>query len=244
MALSSKRRLKDADCSFGKQNLYVIEPSNGTVGRVTRKGRASVLAALPAGFLDGIAFDGAGRFGHRLLVADLVGAEINIYGIDCRGRMRRFGQGLPHVEGGMVVAPAGFGRFGGQLIAADELSGNIYAFSAKGGTTLIANSGLPAGGDVGTESLGFFPEAAATYPAAFVASAQGASSGDGANSVLSIGPKGLRRAGLRPGDLLAASEPAGTTVRVRCAGKCSVRRVAGGPAAAHVEGHIAFALPR
>jgi hypothetical protein len=244
MALSSNRQLKYANCSFGNQNLYAIEPSNGSVVRVTRKGKASVLTALPAGFLDGIAFDGVGRFGYRLLVADLVGAEINLYGIDCRGRARLFGQGLPHVEGGMVVAPAGFGRFGGELIAADELTGNIYAFSAKGETKLIANSGLPAGGDVGTESLGFFPGAAASYPTAYVASAQGATNAPGANSVLSIGPNGLRRARLRPGDLLAASETAGTTVRVRCAGKCSVRRVADGPAAAHVEGHIVFALPR
>jgi len=106
----------------------------------------------------------------------------------------------------------------------------------------MVNSGLPAGGDIGTEALGFFPRAAATYPTAYVASALGATIGQGANSVLSIGPNGLRQAALQPGDLLAASETAGTTVRVRCARKCSVRRVADGPAAAHVEGHIVFAF--
>jgi hypothetical protein len=239
--LSSGRRLKYANCSFGNESIYTIEPSNNTIARVTRKGRASVFTTIPAGFLDGIVFDDVGRFGHRLLVtARLTNGSITLYGVDCRGRVRIFAQGLPNVEGGMVVAPRSFGRFGGQLITADENSGIIYAVSPSGSWRVVAPTGLPAGGDVGVESLGFFPTAAASFPTAYVASAQGATIGSGSNSILSISPNGLRRAGLRPGDLLAANETAGTAVRVRCAKTCSVVRVADGPPTAHVEGHIIF----
>jgi hypothetical protein len=49
------------------------------------------------------------------------------------------------------------------------------------------------------------------------------------------------RAGVRPGDLLVASEGGAQTVAVRCRARCSVKHVADGPSVAHAEGHIAFA---
>jgi hypothetical protein len=57
----------------------------------------------------------------------------------------------------MAVAPTSFGRYAGDLIAPDELTGNIYAISPTGHASLIANSGLAHGQDIGTESEGFVP---------------------------------------------------------------------------------------
>ena len=63
----------------------------------------------------------------------------------------------PKLEGGIAVAPASFGRFAGELIAPDENSGRVYAISPEGRSTLLADSGLARGGDVGVESAGFVP---------------------------------------------------------------------------------------
>ena len=126
--------------------------------RIDGHGKAARFANLPAGtFPDGIAFDPVGRFGKRLLVTGVVGPVTKLYAIDCRGRARVVVGDGPRVEGGMAVAPRGFGRFGGDLIAADEGSGRIFAFGANGRVRLVAESGLPAGGDIGVEGVGFVP---------------------------------------------------------------------------------------
>ena len=242
IALSPGRRQSARECSFGRGAVYAIEPSNHTIVKVTRSGTASTFATLPDGFLNGIAFDRVGRFGHRLLVTDSVDGAINLYGLDCRGRSRTFGTGLPRVEGGMVVAPRGFGRFGGQLIAPDEHGGAIYAFAPDGSSHRIARSGLPSGADIGVESAGFIPPSASEHRvAAYVSSAHGSTTGPGADSILRLGGRAIHRLPLRPGDLLVASETAATSVRVRCGSRrCSVQKVADGPPAAHVEGHVVF----
>ena len=66
------------------------------------------------------------------------------------------------MEGGLVVAPTGFGSFAGDLIGPDELSGDLIAVRPDGSSAVIARSGLPTGGDIGVESLGFVPMAIAT----------------------------------------------------------------------------------
>jgi hypothetical protein len=61
------------------------------------------------------------------------------------------------MEGGIAVAPASFGRYGGDLVAACEASGRIFAVSPGGTVVTLAASGLPRGGDIGVESTGFVP---------------------------------------------------------------------------------------
>jgi len=46
----------------------------------------------------------------------------------------------------------------------------------------------------------------------------------------------------RGGDLLIATEDGANSIDVRCAATCAVRFVAAGPAVAHAEGHVVFAL--
>ena len=63
----------------------------------------------------------------------------------------------PRVEGGMVVAPSTFGRFAGDLLAPDEYTSKVYAFTPSGQVRLVVRTGVPSGGDIGTESLGIVP---------------------------------------------------------------------------------------
>jgi hypothetical protein len=142
------------------------------------------------------------------------------------------------VEGGIVVAPPRFGRFGGQLIAPDEHSGNIYAISASGRATLLARSGLPNGGDIGVESLGFVP---ARFAGALVADrGTPGNPHPGDNAILRVPHSALTATGVRSGDLLAVAEASASTIAVRCTKTCTVREVAVGPHQAHIEGHVVF----
>jgi hypothetical protein len=243
--IASGRHLRYANCSFGRDAVYALDQSiTPGVVKVTRAGIALRFVTLPPGNNPtAITFDRVGRFGYRLLVAARVGGLTTVYGIDCRGRLRVFAQGAPPVEGGMTVAPHGFGRFGGRLIMPDELTGNIYATGPKGKTRLVANADTPSGPDTGVESLGFVPPRFDRRRfAAYVSSAHSDSDfGPGTQTILSLGPSALRRAGIHAGDLLGANEKEGTTAAIRCAERCFTRPVAKAPPAAHVEGHIIFA---
>jgi hypothetical protein len=207
---------------------------------ISAQGRARRFASLPSGqALSGIAFDGTGRFGYRLLVTAEAHGQTTVYGIGCDGRVARVAAGAPPMEGGIVVAPATFGKFAGDLIAPNETSGRVYAVSPSGQVTLLAESGLPAGGDIGVESAGFVPPGATAAYLADRLSPGNRHPGD--DAILRLSKTALDRAGILAGDLLVGSEGGALTIDVRCAARCTVRYVATGPAIAHAEGHIAFA---
>lgn len=247
IARSSGQAVAAAGCRFARDAVYALEPQKrkGVIA-VDARGRARRLARLPgAGLPNGIAFDTSGRFGRRLLVTATASGRTTLFALDCRGGVRTLTRTAPPVEGGMAVAPGRFGRFAGQLIAPDELSGRILAIAPSGRTTLVAHSGLPRGGDVGVESAGFVPRGFGPGWTAYLADR--ASPGNphpGDDALLTLGGRSLLRAGVRPGDLLVASEGGARTVVVRCGRSCRVRRVADGPALAHAEGQIAFARSR
>jgi hypothetical protein len=108
---------------------------------------------------------------------------------------------------------------------------------------LRANSGLPHGPDTGVESEGFVPLGARDAVVADRLTPGNPHPGD--NVVLRISAARLRAAGVRPGNLLVATEGAALTDAVSCsAAGCQVRLVSKGPGIAHLEGHIAFARLR
>jgi hypothetical protein len=241
LALADSYPGRTDQCSFGKNMIFALEPvTRPGVIVISPQGRARRFASLPAGgFLSGIAFDGTGRFGHRLLVTDRFGGRTTVFGIGCDGRVSAIAVGAPVVEGGIVVAPAAFGEFGGDLIATDETSGRVYAVDPSGTVVTLVRSGLPAGGDIGVESAGFVPPRAA---AAYLADRfNPGNKHPGDNAVLRLSAADLARAGIRTGDLLVATEGGAKTIDVRCEATCTVRYVAAGPAIAHPEGHIVFA---
>ncbi len=227
---------------FGAGTVYALKLSRPQgVFAIAPHKAVRVLATLAApGLANGIAFDTTGRFGYRLLVTVSGGGRTTVYAITCGGHVSTVTTSAPTVEGGMVVAPAGFGRFGGDLIAPDELSGKIYAITPTGRPRLLAVSDLPRGQDIGVESLGFLPPGSGPYEVFTSDRVTAGSLHPGDNVTLELGSAALRSAGAAGGDLLAGTEGGALVDAVACGPEhCSVRKVAAGPKIAHGEGHIA-----
>ena len=241
LVLASSVPVRGDHCSFVGGTAFAIQPgTRPAVIMISPQGRARRFASLPAGHaLSGIAFDATGRFGHRLLVTAESGGRTTVFGLGCDGRVSTVAAGGPPAEGGIVVAPASFGKFGGYLIAPNETSGRVYAVSPAGQFVTLVRSGLPAGGDIGVESAGFAPPGAIAAYLADRFSPGNRHPGD--DAILRLSAAGLARAGIRAGDLVVATEGGARTIDVRCAATCAVRYVAAGPAIAHGEGHITFA---
>lgn len=226
---------------FGARTVYALRLTGGRgVVAIDPAGRVRRLATIGApGLIDGIGFDTTGRFAHRLLVTINAGSRTTVDAIDCRGRVTTITRSAPRLEGGIAVAPRTFGGFGGFLIAPSETTGQIWAITPKGHSILLARSGLQHGGDIGVESEGFVP--GGTQDALLADRFTPGNRHPGDDVVLRIRASALATAGVRPGDLLVATEGGALTDDVRCDSRgCRVRLVATGPAVAHAEGHIAF----
>jgi hypothetical protein len=239
----ARRRVPGVRCSFHRDDIYALD-ADTTPGivRVTAGGKALRIGDLPPkAFASGIALDQTGRFGYRLLVAAVFDSTTTIYAVDCLGRMTTVAEGAPHLEGGMTVAPRSFGKFGGDLIAADETGGSIYAVSPDGHVTVVARPEVPHGGDIGVESLGFVRSPLGRTGVAYLADLSAPQSPTkGSDSLLALPSSVLGQAHLEPGDLVAVTEAGARTIAVRCAARCTSRRIAEGPAATHGEGHVTF----
>jgi hypothetical protein len=241
IALSSGERVANAGCRFPTGSVYALRLNHGDgVTVINARGIPRRFARLsPRGLEDGIAFDTTGGFGHRLLVTATANGQSTVYAIDCRGHVTVLTRNLPRVEGGIAVAPPTFGRFAGDLVAPDELSGTIYAVTPAGRTSRVAQSGLPHGQDIGVESGGFVPARFADALVADRRTRRNRHPGD--DLILRLSRAALTAAGVSPGDLLVASEGGAETIAVTCrAQACQVRHVANGPPIAHIEGHIVF----
>jgi len=243
LTVAADDRVAGAGCSFRAGTIFALEP-HGQPGVIAigTDGRARRFTSLPGTLTPtGIAFDTTGRFGHDLLVTARGPAGTTVLGIDCTGRARTVAAHAPAMEGGIVVAPASFGRYGGDLVAAGEGSGRIFAVAPDGVVVTLAASGLPRGGDIGVESTGFAPPGFGAGSTAYLADRYSpGNKHPGTNSILRLPGAELVRAGVRAGDLLAATEASARTIVVHCGRTCGVRYIAIGPEITHAEGHIAF----
>jgi hypothetical protein len=230
-------------CAFPTGAIYAIQPSRPPgVIMINANGQARRFVSV-AGTLtpDGITADTTGRFGHALLVTARNGTGTTVLAINCTGGVHTITAHAPHMEGGMSVAPASFGRYGGDLIGPDESTGRVYAIAPDGRASLLVQSGLPHGGDIGVESTGFVPPGFGPDNAAYLADRfSRGNKHPGTNSILRLPGRELIRAGVRPGDLLVATEGSARTIDVHCAAACTVRYIAIGLAISHAEGHIVF----
>ena len=247
IAVSPGLAVKTANCRFGRDVVLALDVRASPPGitRISATGVVTALATISgASGLGGIALDTVGDFGHRLLVTGPSGGgQTQVWAIDCRGTVTSIGTVPVALEGGIAVAPRGFGQYGGQLVAPNEGDGSIYAVSAAGQLTKVAESGVPAGGDIGVESVGFVPAVRVT---AYLADRGTPVSGQphpGTDSLLRLNATALTSVGVRKGDLLVATEGAATLVRIRCASQCVVATIATGPPAAHGEGHLLLVPP-
>src|SRR5256714_1847842 len=240
IARGTGKAVSGARCKFVRDTIYALEPSlSPGVVAIDTKGRARRFADLPAGLPNGIALDEVGRFGYRLLVTEVANNQTSVFAIDCKGRVTTITSSAPVVEGGVAVAPASFGAFGGDLIAPDELTGIIWAIDPTGNATQVAQSPLLHGPDTGVESAGFVPARFDAGWSAYVADrGTPGNPHPGNDEILRLSGTDLVGAGVQVGDLVVVSEASAQTVVVHCAATCTIREMADGPQTAHIEGHV------
>lgn len=242
IAMAGGVEMPGLNCGWQAGDVYALELSAQPPGvvRVTATGQPSRFVDTPqVDSLGGIAFDGTGRFGNALLVAGRRGDKTVVLSIDCRGKVRVLTDSAPPMEGGMAVAPQKFGDHGGDLIGVDENSGNIVFIRYDGTSGVLLASGLPAGGDVGVESVGFIPpEFVHRGGAAYVADRRSPGSPTGGNDTIwRMSGTALTQAGIDDNDLVVATEGGGRTIVVRCRTTCRIIPL-GQAGNAHVEGHV------
>ena len=237
-------RVPGSRCAFPAGDVYALRLAHGNgVTLITAQGAVRKFASLPhRGLENGITFDQAGRFGHRLLVTTGMSGRTVVTAVDCRGRIQVLTRRAPRAEGGIAVAPDAFGRFGGDLIVPDELSGNIYALTPAGRVAGVIASGLPHGQDIGVESEGVVPPLFNDALVSDRRTRRNRHPGD--DLVLAASRSALAAAGVRAGDLLVVGEGGAATVDVRCQASCRVRPIGHGPPIAHIEGHVVFTTTR
>ncbi len=243
LTMSSGREVTSAGCEFARDDVFVLR-LHAPLGitRIDEQGHATAFANVTGvDSLNGIAFDTTGKFGFRLLVSGPRNGKTVIAAVDCKGKVDFITQSAPVLEGGLAVAPKGFGAFGGDLIAPDELSGKIYAIGPDGAVRVVALSGLPAGPDTGVESLGFVPRGFRRHGEVYYSDrATPGNPHPGTDSLLRLSAAALLAAGVRDGDLLGATEGGATMIAVRCGATCHVLTVVATPSTSHGEGHIEF----
>jgi hypothetical protein len=245
--VSSGHRTEDAECNFSRDDVFVLRLHAPLgVTRVDKQGRATLFATVNGiDSLNGITFDTTGKFGYRLLVSGPSAGKTAVATIDCNGKVQFITRTAPVVEGGLAVAPRGFGSFGGDLIAPDELSGKIYAIAPNGTVTVVALSGLAAGPDTGVESLAFVPKGLTRGGEVYYSDrATPGNPHPGTDSLLRLSASALAAAGVHDGDMLGATEGGATMVAVSCRKTCHVVTVVGSASTSHGEGHIAFTVTK
>ena len=231
-----------AGCSFQTGDVYVLR-LHAPLGlnRVDSRGQKTAFASIPnVTALSGITFDTGGAFGYRILVTGTAGpGKTEVAAIDCAGTVSVITRTAPTVEGGLDIAPATFGAFARMLIAPDELSGNIYAIGADGSAQTVVASGLPKGGDIGVEAVGFVPHGwhGNVYYSDRVTKG---SPHPGDDKLLALTSDSLAGLGVQEGDMLSATEGGATLISVRCAATCTVQKLITIATRAHGEGHLVF----
>lgn len=245
LTVSSGHEVSDAECNFKTDDVFVLR-LHAPLGitRIDKQGHATLFATVTGiDSLNGITFDTTGKFGFRLLASGPSAGKTAVVAIDCHSNVQFITRAAPALEGGLAVAPMGFGSFGGDLIAPDELSGKIYAIRPDGTVSVVAVSGLPAGPDTGVESVAFVPKGLTHGGDVYYSDrATPDNPHPGTDSLLRLSASALAAAGVHEGDMLAATEGGATMIAVSCRVTCHVGTVIGTPSTSHGEGHIAFTV--
>jgi hypothetical protein len=229
VTMAGNDRVVGTQCSFRSSMIFALQPG-GRPGIIPIGAdvRARRFASPPATVNPtGITLDATGHFRHKLLVTASNRAETTVRTIDCAGEVRDH-QPCPAMEGGIAVAPASFGRYGGDLVAPSVKPAG--ASSPSGQTAQWSRSGYPACRTAATSAsraaaLCRSDSAPATPPISPTGSPR--QQDPGTDSILRLPGRELINAGVRPGDLLVATEASARTIVVRCASSCTARYIAG-----------------
>ena len=246
LAVSQGGHVNAAECDFVRDETFLLRlhvPMG--INRVSAAGDESgpFTNITGATALSGIAFDTVGAFDHRLLVLGRSGAKNILFAIDCNGAVQVITDAAPGPEGGLAVAPTGFGSFGGALIVPNETNGTIYAVAPDGTSKVIVKPTLPQSFGVTMESVGFVPSGFMSRGGAvyFADWKFADASYPGSDTLLRLTSEQLSAAGVQDGDMLATTELGGALISVHCETSCTVTQLVG-PTKAHGEGHIAFTV--
>jgi len=245
LALSPGLHVSVAGCDFARDDVFVLRPDKPFgITRVDANGHATNFADITGvDTLTGIVFDTVGRFDHRLLVTGPHGQHSTVLAIDCKGGTALITQVAPPLEGGLAVAPAGFGTHAGELIAPDESSGAILAISAGGQSTILVASGIAHGGDIGVESAAFIPPGFSASGTAYIADRATANNPHpGTDTILRMPSAEMTPAAVHDGDLLVVAEGGAVTIDVRCGTTCVRTVIAPTDTTAHIEGHLVLVV--
>jgi hypothetical protein len=231
---------------FQLDDVFVLQlkPTGGIL-RIDSAGIAHPFANVAGvDLMNGITFDQTGAFGYRLLVTGAHAHHSTVAAIDGDGQVTVLTAQAPTVEGGLAVAPSTFGKFAGELIAPDELSGKIYAIAPDGTSQLVATPDQAHGGDVGVEAAGFIPDLdPASATVYFADRATPGNLHPGTDNLLALNGSELARAGAARGDLLVGTEGGAGLVAVRCdLTACKVTSIIVDNGTSHGEGHIVVAM--
>jgi len=232
--------------TFRLDEVFVLQlKPTGGISRIDTAGIAHPFANIPGvDLMNGITFDETGAFGNRLLVTGTRAGHTTVAAIDGDGQVIVITARAPIVEGGLAVAPATFGKFAGDLIGPDELSGKVYAIAPDGTSRLVATPDLAHGGDVGVEAAGFVPDLDLAKATIYFADrATPGNAHPGTDNLLALNGTELARAGGTPGDLLLGTEGGAGLVAVRCdLASCRVTPIIADDGTSHGEGHIVVAM--
>jgi hypothetical protein len=231
-----------SSCDFARDDIFIIRPAAPLgITRVDAAGHATNFTDIRGvDSLNGIVFDTVGRFDHRLLVMGPHNQHSTVLAIDCKAGIAPITEVAPPAEGGLAVAPSGFGAHAGELIAPDENSGAVWAITAAGHSELLVASGIAHGGDIGVESAAFVPSGfVARGGTAYLADRATANNPHpGTDTILRMSSSDLAASGVGDGDLLIAAEGGGVTIRVRCRATCAAATIVPAGTSAHIEGHL------
>ena len=221
-----------AGCRFELGQVFVLEGQ--AVVRVSVDGEPSPFLQPPAtDLLTGITFDATGRFGNHLLVAGRRGDRTVLFSVDCRGRLRTVTDRAPLMAGGIAVAPATFGRHGGDLVGAHESSGDLVFIRFDGASGVLVRPDLPAGRDVGAASVGFVPDDFLRRKGSLHVAG-----GDG--TIWRMTADALGPFGVDENDLVVAGRT-GRSAAVRCRATCVVTAL-GDAGGSRLQGHVTALL--
>ncbi len=236
IAMAAGRDVAGSGCRFEAGEVYALELATPpqAVMRVTLDGAvARFVETPPVDALTGIAFDIEGRFGNQLLVAGRKAGRTVLYSIDCRGRLETLTEDAPPMEGGMEVAPQMFGGHGGDLLGADEITGDVIFIRYDGTSGVLIRPDLPAGPGTGIGSVGFTPPSfIGRGGTAYVA---------GTDALWRVTAEEFSQVRIDENDLIVTTHAGGKTAVVRCRATCRTFPF-GDAAGTRVQGHVTVVL--